>query len=174
MTHQINIRKVELDEALTLLELSERTFFDAFADRNTPADMAAYATVNFSIQKIMAELEHTHSSFYFIVFDKVIAGYMKLNMGKAQTEFKDDHSLEVERIYISAQYQGKKLGEKLLNFAIKTAEQGLCDRIWLGVWEKNYAAIRFYDRYGFVQFGTHYFMLGTDKQTDILMKKELK
>jgi len=45
--------------------------------------------------------------------------------------------------------------------------------IWLGVWEKNQKAIDFYEKNGFVSFDKHIFVLGDDKQTDIMMKMEL-
>lgn len=41
--------------------------------------------------------------------------------------------------------------------------------VWLGVWEKNLGAIRFYEKNGFVPFDKHIFRLGDEKQTDILM-----
>jgi diamine N-acetyltransferase len=52
-------------------------------------------------------------------------------------------------------------------------QQG-CDTVWLGVWEHNPRAIAFYEKWGFEKFGAHDFLLGTDLQTDILMKKKLK
>ena len=45
--------------------------------------------------------------------------------------------------------------------------------VWLGVWEENYRALRFYEKNGFTPFGKHKFWLGDDEQTDLLMKKEL-
>jgi ribosomal protein S18 acetylase RimI-like enzyme len=47
------------------------------------------------------------------------------------------------------------------------------DNIWLGVWEHNHQAIKFYTTWGFEKFGDHLFLLGDDPQTDWLMKKEL-
>jgi ribosomal protein S18 acetylase RimI-like enzyme len=46
--------------------------------------------------------------------------------------------------------------------------------VWLGVWEKNPKAIRFYKKNGFVEFDKHIFKLGTDEQTDIMMKLQMK
>ena len=46
--------------------------------------------------------------------------------------------------------------------------------IWLGVWEKNTKAIRFYKKNGFIEFDKHIFNLGNDEQTDIMMKFRLK
>jgi ribosomal protein S18 acetylase RimI-like enzyme len=174
MTATILIRKVNIDEAETLLQLSRQTFFDAFAAINAPADMEAYASVNLTLQKITGELQNPHTCFYFAVYQDDIIGYLKLNTSSAQTEPQNDQSLELERIYISAKHQGNKFGEQLLSYAIATAKQAHCKYIWLGVWQNNHNAIRFYQRHGFTQFGNHYFMLGNDKQTDILMKKDLQ
>jgi len=43
------------------------------------------------------------------------------------------------------------------------------DYIWLGVWEENQRAIHFYRKIGLLEYGKHIFMLGKDKQIDILM-----
>ena len=45
--------------------------------------------------------------------------------------------------------------------------------VWLGVWEHNHRALRFYEKNGFTAFGTHIFQLGNDQQTDILMQKSV-
>ena len=45
--------------------------------------------------------------------------------------------------------------------------------IWLGVWEHNVSAIRFYERNQFQLFGKHSFILGSDEQTDLLMELHL-
>ena len=41
--------------------------------------------------------------------------------------------------------------------------------MWLGVWERNFRAQKFYRKYGFVDIGAHTFTLGRDHQTDLLM-----
>ena len=45
--------------------------------------------------------------------------------------------------------------------------------LWLGVWEKNDKAISFYKKNGFYEFGKHTFIIGEDKQTDFVMRKDL-
>ncbi len=47
------------------------------------------------------------------------------------------------------------------------------DVIWLGVWEYNPRAQRFYEKNGFREVGKHTFQLGTDAQTDLVMQREL-
>ncbi|RKR83488.1 hypothetical protein BDD43_3697 [Mucilaginibacter gracilis] len=173
MNNRIVIRKVNATEADALLQLSKKTFFDAFAAINNANDMEAYAAVSFTHQKIEMELNTPGSAFYFAVYNNEVVGYVKLNTGDAQTEFQDSYGFEIERIYILAKHQGKGFGEQLINYAIATAKREAYKYIWLGVFEKNVNAIRFYERHGFSRFSDHYFMLGTDKQKDVLMKKEL-
>jgi ribosomal protein S18 acetylase RimI-like enzyme len=59
-------------------------------------------------------------------------------------------------------YKGKKTGRYLLNYAIQTAIDYNFQYIWLGVWERNYNAIDFYEHHGFKVFGVHDFSLGND------------
>lgn len=169
----IQITRVNLADAEALLHLSRKTFFDAFAHLNNAADMEAYASKAFTLKRYEKELSNPDSQFYFAVVGNTIAGYIKLNYNTAQTELQDPNALEVERIYILQEYQGKQIGKHLLDFAIQTAIDKKLKYIWLGVWEHNNKAISFYKSKGFTQFGSHPFLLGTDEQTDILMRKEL-
>ena len=98
---------------------------------------------------------------------------LKINVGSAQTELKDDKALEIERIYVISKFQGKKIGQLLYDYALDLAMQGKYDYIWLGVWEENQKAIKFYTKNGFVEFDKHVFRLGNDEQTDIMMKLSL-
>lgn len=43
--------------------------------------------------------------------------------------------------------------------------------VWLGVWEDNGAAQRFYERYGFQKVGEHGFTMAATTQTDWIMLK---
>ena len=45
--------------------------------------------------------------------------------------------------------------------------------MWLGVWEYNPRAQRFYEKNGFRFVGKHTFLLGSDPQIDLLMQKDL-
>lgn len=167
------IRLVRPSEVEELLSLSRKTFYDAFEHLNNKEDFEAYTSVAFTSQKLLGELQNPHSQFYFAIIDDEKVGYMKLNSSSAQTELQGDNAVEVERIYVLASQQGKKIGNQLLDFAIDKAKTDGKLFIWLGVWEHNQAAQRFYGRNGFKAFGSHKFWVGNDEQTDILMRKEL-
>ena len=157
----------------TLQEIGRTTFFETFAESNTEADMQQYLTVQFSLDKLSIELSENNSRFFIAWDGESAIGYLKVNAGDAQTELKEDHSLEIERIYVLTAYQGKKVGQLLYEQALEVASGLRKSSVWLGVWEKNPRAIRFYEKNGFVAFGSHIFKMGEDEQTDIMMRKSL-
>ena len=57
-----------------------------------------------------------------------------------------------------------------MNQAILKARSSGFTSIWLGVWELNAKAIRFYEQLGFKKFDEHSFMLGDEAQIDHLMR----
>lgn len=169
----VTIQKLTLADADVLLALSKKTFFYFFAHLNKPEDMESYSSIAFTPQKIQAELSNPNSHFFFAMLDGEIAGYLKLNYGLAQTEFQDQNAVEIERIYVLAEHHGKKIGHQFIDFALKETTDKNLQYIWLGVWEHNQKALAFYKKHGFEVFSSHEFVLGSDKQTDLLMKKIL-
>jgi len=172
-TETVTIQKVTLADADVLLALSKKTFFHFFAHLNKPEDMEAYAAVAFTPQKIQSELSNPNSHFFFAMLDDEIAGYLKLNYGAAQTELQDPEAVEIERIYVLAEHHGKKIGHQFIDFTLKEATTKNLQYVWLGVWEHNKKALAFYKKHGFELFSSHEFVLGSDKQTDLLMRKTI-
>ena len=127
----------------------------------------------FSEEKIKRELLHPNSIFYFVEQQGDTIGYFKLNENEVQTEFRDSDGMELERVYLVPEVQGSGTGAKIMAFVVELAKAKHKKYVWLGVWEKNTRAIRFYERLGFERCGTHPYYIGTDKQTDWLYKKTL-
>ena len=170
---KIEIKKVTLNDIEALQKIGRQTFFETFHESNTEENMKKYLEDGFSVDTLTEELTNEDSAFYFALDNDEVIGYLKLNTGAVQTEAQDKKSLEIERIYVLQDYHGKKIGQILYEKAIKTAMDMKADYVWLGVWEENLRAIRFYKKNGFVEFDKHIFVLGDDEQTDILMKKML-
>lgn len=173
MFYPINIVRATADHLSELQKISRETFIEAFAHDNTAENMHAYLEINLGLSQLTDELLHPGSQFYFAIIDNEIGGYLKINTGDAQHELKDRHTMEIERIYLLKKYHGTNAGKALLDYSIQLAENMDAEFIWLAVWEKNFRAIRFYEKHGFAPFGTHEFILGKDIQLDLLMKRNL-
>lgn len=170
----IEIKRVQLNEIDQLQEIGRQTFFETFSADNSEEDMKKYLEEGFSSEKLTAEITDKNSEFYFALLDNKVIGYLKVNFGQSQTEVKDANALEIERIYVLKEFHGKNVGQKLYEKAMEISGKRGVDYVWLGVWEKNPRATRFYEKNGFVAFDKHLFMLGNDEQTDIMMKRQLK
>ncbi len=170
---QVTIRKATAEDIPTLQQVGRRTFYETFAPHNTEEDIQKYLDESFTWEKVKREVDNPQSQFFIAWDDETPIGYLKVNTGNAQTELQDETALEIERIYVLAEYHGKKAGQLLYEKALETALQLKKASIWLGVWEENQRAIRFYQKNGFVPFDKHIFRLGNDEQTDIMMRKVL-
>ncbi|MFD2200978.1 GNAT family N-acetyltransferase [Shivajiella indica] len=169
----IEIKKVSLTELEELQKISIATFMEAFADSNSEQNMKMYLEESFPLSKLRTELKNPFSEFYFAVLNDEIIGYLKVNFSEAQSELKEENSLEIERIYVLKDFHGRKVGQILFEKAIQLAKEKQVEFVWLGVWEKNPRAIGFYKKNSFVEFDKHLFKLGDEEQTDIMMKLKL-
>lgn len=157
-----------------LQDISVETYTETFQDYNTPENMSAYLENAYRLDKLKQEIAQDDSAFFFIYYNRYLAGYMKVNTGESQSEDLGDDMLEIERIYIRSRFQQKGLGRDLMNKAIEIAKVKKKQKIWLGVWEHNEQALAFYQKNGFIQTGSHSFFMGDDEQTDYIMVKTLR
>jgi ribosomal protein S18 acetylase RimI-like enzyme len=169
----LQIRPASPPDLDALQAIGRKTFAETFSANNSEENLAAYLAEGFSEEKLEAELRNENSQFYFALQKEEIIGYLKVNMGDAQSEKQDPNALEIERIYVLQQYHGKQVGLLLYEQALAIAKERKAPYMWLGVWEENPRAIRFYQKQGFVEFGEHIFQLGDEAQRDVLMKKML-
>ncbi len=167
----IDIKVASIDDLLIIQKIGRETFLETFASENEPDNMNEYLEERFSETQVHDELKNLESIFYIAWDQEDPIGYLKLNIGAAQTEFKMDDHIEIERIYVYASHHGKQVGQLLFFKALEIAKNLRVPTIWLGVWEENARAINFYKKNGFEEFDKHIFKLGKDEQTDILMKR---
>lgn len=169
----INVKKCTKEELPTLQKISIETFRETFESQNSSENLDAYLKRAFHSKQLEKELSNEFSEFFFVYLNSEMVGYLKINIGNAQSEKMGDESLEIERIYVKNKYQKHGIGKILLNTAIEFALERDKKEIWLGVWEKNENAIAFYKKMDFVQTGVHSFYVGEEEQTDLIMTKAI-
>lgn len=169
----MKIKKCSLDDILDLQKIYRQTFFETFSEQNSEENMRIFLDKAYSEEKLKSEIEDKESETFLAVENQKILGVLKINTGNAETESGLENSLEIQRIYILKESKGLGIGTVFMNLAEKKARELGVSFIWLGVWEKNFPAKKFYTDKGFRRFSEHAFVLGDDIQTDFLMKKEL-
>ncbi|NGZ76437.1 GNAT family N-acetyltransferase [Saccharibacillus alkalitolerans] len=167
------LRKCGVSDLPALRQIGIETFSETFGAQNKPENMRAYLEKAFHEQQLEKELSTEGSAFFFLSVEGELAGFLKVNVGVAQSEPMGDDALEVERIYVRSAFQKKGLGKALIDQAFRLAEEQGKTKVWLGVWEKNGGAVAFYEKMGFERIGAHSFLMGDEEQTDWIMTKML-
>ncbi|MGB5238598.1 MAG: GNAT family N-acetyltransferase [Flavobacteriaceae bacterium] len=170
---ELSLLKCTTDQLDVLVEISRSTFRDTFEHLNDPKDFHSYLETAFDKTKIENELKNSELSYYLVYNEGKTVAYFKVNRAATQTDIADTDSLELERIYVRREYQGLKIGNWIMAQIIYFAQKTGTEYLWLGVWEENQPAIRFYQKLGFIKFRKHAFYIGKDKQTDWLMRLDI-
>lgn len=167
------IKNVTSDDLKDLQSISRETFKKTFDPFTAPDDMERFLEEAYADEKLLTEINNPHSRFFFLMVEDEVAGYLKINDEDAQTESVKPNALEVERIYLRSKFQHRGLGLVLIKLAEKIAREEKRDYMWLGVYEKNINAQKFYKRDGFEKVSQHVYPVGDDPQIDYILAKKL-
>ncbi len=165
----VRLRRASPSDAPSLAVLAERTFRDAFGARNSPNDMDMHCAKYFGPEAQRKEIEERALVTMLAVESGRLVGFSQLHLNKPHPAVKAVKAAQLGRLYVSADWHRRKVGELLMQDAFDNAKGAGADRIWLGVWEHNPKAIAFYRKMGFEPVGDQAFMLGEDRQRDIVM-----
>ena len=136
-----------------------------------------YAAEAFNEQQVTKDLKDALIIYYVAKEADKIIGYAKLVRQKNPSDLQTVRGILLDKIYLDKKYQKKGYGTQLLDYCIQEAKRDGYNRLWLGVWERNHAAIAFYKRQGFKKIGTHDWKFKNETHdytdVDILMSLEL-
>lgn len=169
----LSIRQADISDRNIICALGVTTFYEAYFEQDESSDLADYVVESFSPAQVKSEFNDTNSTFFIAELNGKAVGYAKLRENSAVGCLKNENAVELHRIYILELAKGKGVGGALLNRCLETARAKGYETIWLGVWEENLAAIRFYEKKGFVKAGELQFPYGETVGTNYVMKMEL-
>jgi len=174
MKSTLSIRVATISDAEMMTEFAWRTFHDAFAPMNSPDNMEAYMSQNFTVQKFSAQIADPRATFLIAEIDTTPVAFAKLYDGEVPICVSGLAPVEIERFYVDRQFHGKGVAQTLMQACFDRARQSGHGTIYLGVWENNHRAIAFYRKCGFDVVGSHVFQLGDEAQNDLLMERRLQ
>jgi ribosomal protein S18 acetylase RimI-like enzyme len=169
----LTVRRAVIADASTLAELGASTFTETFAEANTPEDFATYMAASFSEALQRMELEDANNTVFLAEREGEAIGYIRVREGRTPSCIAAEDALEIARLYARKSTLGTGVGATLMQHALAEAAGRGKDAVWLGVWEHNARAIRFYEQWDFHPAGTQPFLLGTDLQTDLVMVRRI-
>ena len=169
----IEIRPIQFSELPILRKIAIDTYWDTFASSTTEENNQNFVDEAYTLEQFAKELNEPNSQYYLAWEGTEAAGYLRLRLSNEVEHELGTNTIELQRLYIHPNHQGKKIGSLLMETALNYALANKFDWIWLGVWEYNFRAQAFYKKYGFEKFSQHVFQVGDDPQIDWLLKKKL-
>lgn len=165
---EITTRRAQPGDAEILAEVANRTFYDTFTGTCTEADMEEFLGAYFNLEQVKKELSNEHDMFYVAESGGKVVGYLRIMEDYQSFPLvKQWKALELKRIYVEKEFHGSGVAQVLMELVLNYAAEHSYEVVWLGVWEHNKKAQRFYEKYGFVNSGhTHDFPIGNTPQTD--------
>ena len=165
----MHIRPGTIQDAAALAAFAARTFAETFADDTSAADMRAHVSHTYGVVQQTAELTSPAVLTLLVEADGRLVGYAQMRRGPAPPCVQPADAIELHRFYVDTPAHGTGVAQRLMAAVYEAAWTKGAGHLWLGVWERNMRAIRFYTKSGFVDMGSHDFVLGTDRQTDRVM-----
>ena len=167
------IRRATAHDADALSTFGRRAFSETFAGDNTPADLEKYLNSAFSPQIQRAELEQAGLTCLMMERDGAVLAYAMIQTGANSPHVSDPTAAELRRFYVDRTAHGTGVAQTLMDSCIASAAESGANTVFLGVWERNLRAIRFYEKQGFTKVGKQVFTLGDDVQQDRVMARLL-
>jgi ribosomal protein S18 acetylase RimI-like enzyme len=169
----IVVRRAVEDDAPGLASFAERTFRETFEADNTPEDMDAYCRAAFSLDAQRQCLTDITIDTLIVEDERpALMAYAQLRPG-APSGVQGPSPLEIWRFYVERTHQGRGIAQRMMSAVVEVAVSRGAQTLWLGVWERNHRAQAFYRKMGFIDVGSHTFVLGADVQTDRLMARPI-
>ncbi len=172
---KLKIRRGTIQDAETVAPLAVNIFNDTFADNplNKPEDMQSYIAEFLSVETFRRDLADKDLIFFIAEIDDKIIGYAKLREYSNEDCVSDENPIELNKLYVAHDFHGQGIAQSLMEKCFAEAKSKNYQTMWLGVWEFNFRAQRFYEKLGFNKVGSHIFQLGSDAQTDWIMERKL-
>jgi ribosomal protein S18 acetylase RimI-like enzyme len=158
-------------DAATLDHIFDTSFCDTFAHLYCPEDLETFLS-GFGVEDWREVLSDARYAFRLGEVDGEPVGYVKLGPMKLPVET-DRRAILLDQLYILKEHHGVGIAHALMDWALDEARRRRAEEMYLTVYVDNHRARRFYDRYGFEAVGRYDFMVGSQADEDIIMRKVL-
>lgn len=172
------IRPAKQEDASAIARLGAQVFSTTFGYSMPASDLEAYLAESYSPSAILADLANS-SKDTFVVGPSSnlnhVLGFATLTRRTVEPCIKhlEGTTVELQRLYIEPDSHGQGLGKSLIAHVETIARHEGFTTMWLGVWEENVKAQQVYGRLGYKSVGNHEFVMGSCRQTDWIMLKDL-
>lgn len=169
----VTIRLASLDDAAALASLGRRTFADAFGAENSPDDLDLFLDATYTPALQQLELEDAALTYLLVEQAGRPVAFALLRAGGTSSFVNDLPAIELQRFYVVQTCHGTGVAQALMAACVEEARRGGARTLFLGVWERNPRALRFYAAQQFTVVGQKIFQVGSDPQQDLVLARTI-
>ena len=119
------------------------------------------------------ELENPKLTYLIVEVEGNAVGFAELREGKKIECMEGKNAIEIQRIYVIEPMKSKGIGKSLIEKCCEIGREKGYANIWLGVWDKNVEAQKFYEKIGMQNVGITDFSDGKNEFLNFVFAKEL-
>lgn len=172
--NELHIRQATISDINVISALGITTCYEAYFELDPSEELAEYCVNFFSLERVRDEFADSNSTYLIAEFNGKAVGFVKLREGKKIECLAGKNAIEVQRIYILEKMKGKQIGKSLIKKSIEIGREKGYELLWLGVWEKNIAAQKFYEKIGMENIGLTDFSDGKNEFLNFVFAIEIK
>lgn len=160
MQDPMRLREAVVGDASSLASFAARAFWDTYRDIDDPADIASYVSEHFTTDALSTVIGDPGSTTLLAEVGTQLVGYVQLKLGEPPACVSGPAPIELARLYLGSEFIGQGYGSALMLAAQAKARSLGGQTLWLGVYDRNVRAVRFYERFGFTSVGGKEFLFG--------------
>ncbi|MGE4429265.1 MAG: N-acetyltransferase family protein [Sphingobium sp.] len=160
--------------------LKLRTFRETFVEGPMALaypddDLAVFEEESYSPATIRAELADPRRR-QWVAEDESgdLIGYAHVGPCKLPHPDANGQDGEIYQLYIADEWQGTGVGRRLMQTALDWMKDHMPGPVWLGVFSGNLRAQAIYVSRGFVKVGEYDYKVGTHRDREFIMKRDLR
>lgn len=152
-----SIRRATVSDVNILAALGTTTCYEAYFELDPSQDLADYCARIYSPENVQTEFNDPNSTYLIAEINDRAVGFVKLRENKPVECVDGENAIELQRIYVLERVKGSGVGKALLDSSISIGRERGYMQLWLGVWDQNLPAQRFYERIGMKRVGNTVF-----------------
>lgn len=172
-SNDLSIRRAGDKDVNLIAALGIATCYEAYFELDPSHDLADYCMRFFDPEVVREEIADPGSTHLVAECRGKAVGFVKMREGRMAECLAGANAIEVQRIYVLERLKGNGIGRELLSAAMAVGREKGYAKLWLGVWDKNRAAQRFYEKLGMNNIGTTDFTDGKSNFVNFVYATDL-
>ena len=158
----VKIIQADVTNAAIIATIGKKSFRTAFEHLfNSREELTGYLEFSYNPVKLAKSIKKENNVYLLAYLEGKAVGFAKLKKHSLNDLIASPVQMELQKIYVLTEYQGRGVGSALMREVHNIANEEGPDSVWLDTYVSNEKAIHLYEKSGFKKIGRYLFTIGT-------------